>query len=70
MALIKFMEKAGNYVWINEDAVDAVGLVYSDGTETGENPDAKPLTYVLLRSGATIHLERDAEQVANLLKPA
>ena len=69
MALIEFMEKAGNKVWISDDSVEAVGTIYSDGTETGVEPNAKPLTYVLLKSGNTLHLDQDAKHVIGRLQP-
>lgn len=70
MALIEFIEKAGNKVWINDESVEAVGSLYSDGTETGVNPAAKLLTYVLLKSGNTIHLDQGIESVIRRLHPA
>jgi hypothetical protein len=70
MALKKFMEKSGNPVWINEDQVAAVGTIYSDGTERGEAEGAEPMTYVLLSSGVTLHLDHGAEAVANRIQPA
>lgn len=69
MALIEFTEKSGNPVWINDTAVEAVGVIYSDGTVTGDLPDAKPLTYVILKSGATFHLDHKTETVVGRLQP-
>lgn len=69
MTLIEFTERSGNKVWINNDTVEAVGTVYSDGTETGENPEAQRLTYVLLTSGDTIHLDHTPEVVVGRLQP-
>lgn len=69
MALVEFMEATGNKVWISDDSVEAVGTTYSDGTDTGEVPDAKRLTYVLLKSGNTIHLDQEVGHVIGRLQP-
>lgn len=65
--LKKFIAKAGNEVWINPVHVEAVGLIYSDGTEEGDDPLAKAQTYVLLRSGNSLTLDQKPEWVADQL---
>jgi hypothetical protein len=67
MALKKFMSKAGNHVWIDDEQVAAVGTIFTDGTETGEHPDAEPIAYVLLANGESIQLDHSAEVVAQRL---
>lgn len=67
MALKQFTEKPGNPVWINEDHISAIGTIYSDGTETGEAPNAERMSYALLTNGVTLHLDHTAEEVARRL---
>lgn len=67
MALKQFTEKKGQPLWLNPGHISALGTIYSDGTETGEAPNADRLSYVLLKNGATFHLDHTVEEVAKRL---
>lgn len=70
MPLRKFKDLAGQAIWVNEDHVSAVGTIFSDGSATGESAEARPITFVLLISGETLHVDHSAEAVSLSLSPA